>query len=139
MEETCVYAVSDENPEWLVRRNFHALAQLSLCLQCPTIVNLQCQPCFQWWIFPFSQCAGCDSDTSQLCRTSCKTTARVTSPVRIGDVVENFGIERFKANSEKAKQAVMHALDKLRLGSVSFMEGAEPVAPPSPGSLPPKP
>eukprot|EP00035_Acanthoeca_spectabilis_P022523 m.444228 g.444228 ORF g.444228 m.444228 type:complete len:192 (-) comp19071_c0_seq1:286-861(-) len=87
VEETCVYAVSDENPEW----------------------------------------------------TSCKTTARVTSPVRIGDVVENFGIERFKANSEKAKQAVMHALDKLRLGSVSFMEGADPVAPPSSGSLPPKP
>mmetsp|Transcript_32635 Transcript_32635/g.45546 ORF Transcript_32635/g.45546 Transcript_32635/m.45546 type:complete len:187 (-) Transcript_32635:1672-2232(-) len=58
--------------------------------------------------------------------TACKTTARVVSPVRIGDFIEKFGIERFKANSERAKQAVLYALDRVRLGSVSLMEGREP-------------
>eukprot|EP00038_Savillea_parva_P007079 m.167694 g.167694 ORF g.167694 m.167694 type:complete len:204 (-) comp12860_c0_seq1:290-901(-) len=73
VEETCVYSVCEENPEW----------------------------------------------------TACRTTARVTSPVRIGDMLEHFGIERFKANSEKAKRAVLYALDRVRLGSVSLAEGKE--------------
>eukprot|EP00037_Helgoeca_nana_P008444 m.75324 g.75324 ORF g.75324 m.75324 type:complete len:198 (-) comp18943_c1_seq1:29-622(-) len=68
--------------------------------------------------------------------TSCKTTARVTSPVRIGDMLERFGIERFKANSDKAKRAVLYALDRVRLGSISHMEARDPMLVPVPAPAP---
>lgn len=57
------------------------------------------------------------------------------SPITFGAMVEKFGIERFKANSQRAKQAVLYALERVRLGSVSFAEGRDggvaKTAPPS--------
>mmetsp|Transcript_30357 Transcript_30357/g.79666 ORF Transcript_30357/g.79666 Transcript_30357/m.79666 type:complete len:92 (+) Transcript_30357:64-339(+) len=77
VEETCVYSVSEDNPNWTV----------------------------------------------------CKKTACVTSPVRIGHIIERFGVERFKANSDKARRAVNYVLDSIR-PTVSFMEGRDPAANP---------
>eukprot|EP00048_Salpingoeca_helianthica_P016586 m.233109 g.233109 ORF g.233109 m.233109 type:complete len:200 (+) comp18981_c0_seq1:68-667(+) len=46
-------------------------------------------------------------------KTECTTDASVTSSLVIGSMVERFGIERFKSNSKKAANGLLHVLENF--------------------------